>query len=86
MSTLQGKTVLMMAGGTGGPVYPALAVARAARDAGAPVPCPGHAAGVEGKTVPEAGLPLHDIAVKGLPRQGLHGRPQAPLVVGRRLC
>ena len=37
MGALAGKTVLMMAGGTGGHVYPALAVSQAARDEGAQV-------------------------------------------------
>ena len=61
----QGKRVLMMAGGTGGHVFPALAVASAARDLGAEVHWLGNAKGFEGQKVPAAGFVLHDIAVRG---------------------
>ena len=67
----QGKRVLMMAGGTGGHVFPALAVAGAARDLGAEVHWLGNAKGFEGQKVPAAGFVLHDIAVRGLRGKGL---------------
>ncbi|SUO97235.1 undecaprenyldiphospho-muramoylpentapeptide beta-N-acetylglucosaminyltransferase [Suttonella ornithocola] len=82
-SVWQGKTVLMMAGGTGGHVYPALAVARAAREKGAVIHWLGNKEGFEGKKVSEAGFELHDIAVRGLRGKGLLGWLKAPFMVYR---
>ena len=78
-----GKTVLMMAGGTGGHVYPALAVAQAARESGASVHWLGNAQGFEGRKVPEYGFAFHDIAVRGLRGKGVLGWLRAPLLGGR---
>lgn len=80
-----GKTLLMMAGGTGGHVYPALAVAEAARDAGASVHWLGNAQGFEGRKVPEYGFAFHDIAVRGLRGNGLAGWLKAPIMLTRAI-
>lgn len=58
--------VLMMAGGTGGHVYPALAVAIELRERGCRVQWVGTARGLEARVVPEAGIELHCLAVRGV--------------------
>jgi UDP-N-acetylglucosamine--N-acetylmuramyl-(pentapeptide) pyrophosphoryl-undecaprenol N-acetylglucosamine transferase len=58
--------VLIMAGGTGGHVFPALACAREFRARGYSVHWLGTPRGIENELVPAAGLPLHLINVSGL--------------------
>lgn len=60
------RTVLMMAGGTGGHVFPALAVANALAERGVAVHWLGTAAGIEARLVPAAGLPLHCLDMSGV--------------------
>ena len=77
-----GKKIMVLAGGTGGHVYPALAVAEALRTAGAEISWLGNANGFEGRRVPAAGFPLTDIGV-----EGLRGRSKwrAPLMLLKAL-
>lgn len=60
------RTVLMMAGGTGGHVFPALAVAKVLAERGVSVHWLGTAAGIEARLVPAAGLPLHCLNMSGV--------------------
>lgn len=66
MSAAPQPLVLMMAGGTGGHIYPALAVAEALRDRGCRVEWVGTRRGLEDRVVPAAGFPLHYLAVRGV--------------------
>ncbi len=63
--------ILFAAGGTGGHVYPALAIADAVRRLapGARVAFAGTRERMEGKVVPKAGYRLHPITAVGLPRR-----------------
>ena len=63
--------VLMMAGGTGGHVYPALAVASELRDRGYRVEWVGTSRGLEQRVVPAAGIKLHHLSVRGVRGKGL---------------
>jgi UDP-N-acetylglucosamine--N-acetylmuramyl-(pentapeptide) pyrophosphoryl-undecaprenol N-acetylglucosamine transferase len=58
--------VLMMAGGTGGHVYPALAVATELMARGHRVEWVGTRRGLEHRVVPEAGIVLHCLPVRGV--------------------
>ena len=58
--------VLIAAGGTGGHVYPALAVAGLLTEQGWSVDWVGTERGIEQRLVPAAGLPLHRLSVSGL--------------------
>lgn len=58
--------VLMMAGGTGGHVYPALAVATELLSRGYRVEWVGTARGLEHRVVPAAGIVLHCLPVRGV--------------------
>ncbi|PHS31616.1 MAG: undecaprenyldiphospho-muramoylpentapeptide beta-N-acetylglucosaminyltransferase [Methylophaga sp.] len=69
---------LIMAGGTGGHVFPALAVATAMQKHDVDIAWIGTAKGIEAKLVPEAGHPLHFIHVQGLRGNGLLGWLLAP--------
>ena len=59
-------TVLMMSGGTGGHVYPALAVAERLREDGCHVVWMGTRTGLEARVVPRASIELRFIPVSGL--------------------
>jgi len=64
------KTVMIMAGGTGGHVFPALAVADELKQQGYDIHWLGTAAGIEADVIPKAGYPLHCIEVTGLRGKG----------------
>lgn len=66
------KTLMIAGGGTGGHVYPAIAIAQEwmARDGARRVVFVGTARGLETKIVPKAGFPLELISVGGLKGKG----------------
>lgn len=65
------RPIMVMAGGTGGHVYPALAVAHGLRAVGVPVVWMGTRRGLEARVVPAAGFPIAWLSVSGLRRKGL---------------
>ena len=71
--------VTVMAGGTGGHVYPALAVARKLREADAEVRWLGARRGMEARIVPEAGFPVDWIRIGGVRGKGVWTWLSAPL-------
>lgn len=77
--------VLIMAGGTGGHVFPALACAREFQARGYRVHWLGTPRGIENELVPAAGLPLHLINVSGLRGKGKLSLLKAPFQLLRAL-
>ncbi len=75
----QGRTVLIMAGGTGGHVFPALAVARELLASGHSVHWLGTRRGIESDVIPAANIPIHYIDVAGLRGKGVRALLGAPL-------
>ncbi|MBV0932696.1 undecaprenyldiphospho-muramoylpentapeptide beta-N-acetylglucosaminyltransferase [Marinobacterium weihaiense] len=84
MSTRPRK-VLIMAGGTGGHVFPALATAEKLQQQGVEVEWLGSRVGIENEIVPGAGIPLHRISVTGLRGKGRLSLLLAPLRVANAL-
>ncbi len=72
-------TVLVMAGGTGGHVFPALAVAEQMRAQGIVVHWLGTRAGLEAQLIPQAGFTIDFISIKGLRGKSVLGWLLAPL-------
>jgi UDP-N-acetylglucosamine--N-acetylmuramyl-(pentapeptide) pyrophosphoryl-undecaprenol N-acetylglucosamine transferase len=70
--------LMIMAGGTGGHVFPALAVAESLRAKGSEVAWLGTRAGLEARVVPERGFEMHWVDIKGVRGSGLLGWCKAP--------
>ncbi|HET7931022.1 MAG TPA: undecaprenyldiphospho-muramoylpentapeptide beta-N-acetylglucosaminyltransferase [Rhodanobacteraceae bacterium] len=75
--------VLIMAGGTGGHIFPGLAVAAALRASEVPVVWLGARGGMENRIVPEHDIELLTVPVTGLRGKGLMQRLAAPWMLLR---
>jgi len=73
------RPVLIAAGGTGGHVFPALAVAEKLQKAGVRVVWMGTRRGIESRLVPDAGLDIEWISVSGLRGKGVLKLLRAPI-------
>ncbi|CAB1276933.1 N-acetylglucosaminyl transferase [Candidatus Nitrosacidococcus tergens] len=71
--------ILMMAGGTGGHIFPALAVANVLRSKRVEVIWLGTHRGLEAKLIPKAGYPIEWISVNGLRGKGIITWLTAPI-------
>ena len=80
-SAIKNPTVLIMAGGTGGHVFPALAVAREFLSRNISVVWLGTRQGIEAQLVPDAGIPIEWVSVSGLRGKRLTRLIKAPFML-----
>src|SRR5438876_399969 len=78
--------LIIAGGGTGGHLYPGMAVAEEVKGRGGEVLFVGTTRGIEARVVPAAGYPLELLEVSGIKRMGLwrtlQGLGRVPLAVG----
>jgi UDP-N-acetylglucosamine--N-acetylmuramyl-(pentapeptide) pyrophosphoryl-undecaprenol N-acetylglucosamine transferase len=79
------RPILIMAGGTGGHVYPGLALARVLREQSLEVLWLGTARGLESRVIPAEGIPIEQLSVAGLRGKGLLTWVAAPFRLMRAL-
>lgn len=78
---MQMRPIVIMAGGTGGHVFPALAVADELRKVGVPIVWLGTRNGIEARLVPAAGYPVEWLNVGGVRGKSLLHRLLSPFVI-----
>ena len=83
MSAMANRPVMIMAGGTGGHIFPGLAVARALRARDVPVLWLGSDGGMETRLVPANDVPIATIAVSGVRGKGWKTLLAAPFALLR---
>jgi len=74
---------VIMAGGTGGHIYPALAVAEELKNRGASVSWLGTQRGLESQLVPKAGIDIDYIQIEGVRGKGVATLLRAPYVLAK---
>lgn len=79
---MSSPSALVLAGGTGGHIYPALAVALELRQRGFSLDWMGTRRGLEARVVPAAGIELHTLPVRGIRGKGLLNTVQAVFLMG----
>jgi UDP-N-acetylglucosamine--N-acetylmuramyl-(pentapeptide) pyrophosphoryl-undecaprenol N-acetylglucosamine transferase len=77
------KCLTIMAGGTGGHVFPGIAIAQHLKEKGVAVKWMGTQGGLEKKWVEHAGIEFEAISIKGLRGNGLKGWLLAPIHIFR---
>ena len=75
------KTFLLMAGGTGGHIFPALAVAAALRERGHKVVWLGSEGAMETRIVPQHGIEIETLAIKGVRGNGFKRKLMLPFTL-----
>ena len=75
------KTVLIMAGGTGGHIFPAMSIAERLQEMGMHVEWLGSDAGLEVQILSKTHIPLHLISARGLRGKGLRSLILAPFMI-----
>lgn len=78
MSRTANKTILLMAGGTGGHIFPALAVGKELQQQGWKLHWLGSEGGMEEELVPKHGIKMTLLPVKGVRNKGLASLIKAP--------
>src|SRR5690348_4595342 len=79
------RPILIMAGGTGGHVFPALALARLLREKSQDVIWLGTQRGLEARVIPKEGIPIEWLSVSGLRGKGFLTLLAAPFRLARAL-